>query len=210
MSSPPELPWPEAEEARIPLANATLTLRRDFLAPEAADEAFAALREGTRWAQETLRIAGRETPVPRLTAWHGDPGARYAYSGVLHRPDPWTPPLAALRDAVQGAAGAPFNSVLLNLYRDGRDSVAWHSDDEPELGEEPVIASLSLGATRVFQLKPRGGARQDRVELRLPHGSLLVMSGGCQRHWQHRVPKRPNQELGPRINLTFRYVRHPR
>ena len=150
---------------------------------------------------------GREVASPRLTAWFGDPRAAYAYSGVEHEPIAWTPTLADLRSRVEHAADVSFNSVLLNLYRDGMDSVAWHSDDEPELGRRPVIASLSLGAARVFQLKHKHRPDVDRVDIDLPHGSLLTMAGDCQRCWKHQIPKRRGADRpGPRINLTFRRV----
>jgi alkylated DNA repair dioxygenase AlkB len=150
---------------------------------------------------------GREVTAPRLTAWFGDPHASYVYSGVRHDPVPWTPTLADLRARVERATEHAFNSVLLNFYRDGEDSVSWHSDDEPELGAQPVIASLSLGATRVFQLKHKRRADLARVDIELSHGSLLLMSGNCQSHWKHQIPKRRGRTRpGPRINLTFRRV----
>jgi len=144
---------------------------------------------------------GRRVAFPRLTAWYGDPGAAYTYSGVRNEPLPWTPLLGELRDLVAAAAGAPFNSVLLNRYRDGSDSMGWHADDERELA--PVIASLSVGAVRTFELRHRGD--RERIALPLASGSLIVMAGDTQRHWQHRVPK-DVRAPGERINLTFRLV----
>ena len=142
---------------------------------------------------------GRRVPIPRLTAWHGAAG--YVYSGIAMTPAPWNPPLLELKAVAEACAGQAFNSVLLNLYRDGRDSVSWHADNEPGLGRDPVIASVSLGATRRFQMKHRrrAGARRARPAA----GSCLVMAGATQHHWLHQVPK-TSRPVGPRINLTFR------
>ncbi|MGH1481596.1 MAG: alpha-ketoglutarate-dependent dioxygenase AlkB family protein [Geminicoccales bacterium] len=169
------------------------------LSPDIADQAFADLLETIDWRQETAALFGRKIPLPRLTAWYGDGG--YAYSGIRHEPAPMTPALLALKSEAEALSGQGFNSVLINLYRDGRDSMGWHSDDEPVLGDEPIIASLSLGATRRFQLKHRHA--DERVSLDLAHGSCLVMQGRCQACWRHQLPKTKKQVL-PRINLTFR------
>lgn len=171
-----------------------------------ASEAAVLMREllgDVRWRQEHLRIAGREIPFPRLTAWYGDPRAVYTYSGIENRPLAWTPSLARLRDRLRATVGAGFNSVLLNLYRTGSDSMGWHADDEPELGPRPVIASVSLGAPRRFELRSRETGETRRVVLE--HGSLLVMSGATQDRWKHQVPKEPTVRA-PRVNLTFRTV----
>ena len=169
-----------------------------------ADRCFAELNSGIDWRDEELLIFGRRRAVPRRVAWHGDAGASYTYSGTLHEPRPWTPALEAIREHVSRLAGHEFNGVLLNLYRDGRDGMGWHADDEPELGPEPVIASVSLGAERRFRLKHRR-LPEARLDLVLPHGSLLVMAGATQRHWVHALPKAA-APVGARINLTFRRV----
>jgi alkylated DNA repair dioxygenase AlkB len=163
------------------------------------------LREGILWKGEDILMFGRRVPVPRLVAWHGDPGARYSYSGTMHEPLPWTRVLMAIRDRVAELTGAAYNAVLLNLYRDGRDGMGWHADDEPELGPNPVIASVSLGATRRFRLRHRR-RKGLRLELPLAHGSVLCMSGATQHHWVHALPK-TGAEVGERINLTYRLVR---
>ncbi len=175
-----------------------------FIAEEERADLFASLSREIAFAPESIRIFGRLMPVPRLVAWHGDPDTAYVYSGTHHDPLPWTPALAHLRARVSARAGQPFNSVLANLYRSGTDSMGWHSDDEPELGPDPVIASLSLGATRRFRLKPKAAGGRP-VEIALTDGSLLVMRAGVQRGWQHAIPKEAAVQ-GPRINLTFRTV----
>lgn len=171
-----------------------------------ADRWLAALLAETPWEQPQVRLYGRLYPVPRQVAWYGDAGARYRYSGLSHRPLPWTPLLAEIRAAVEAFVGQPLNGVLLNHYRDGRDSMGWHSDDEAELGRNPLIASLSLGGTRRFDLR-RVGQSRIAHSLLLEHGSLLVMAGATQHHWQHQVAK-TRRPCAPRLNLTFRQV-HP-
>jgi len=172
--------------------------------PQQAWSVFEQLRREIDWQQEEILIFGQRRPVPRLVAWHGDAGAHYSYSGTDHRPAPWTPLLCELRARVADLAGTDFNAVLLNRYRDGADGMGWHADDEPELGRNPVIASVSLGATRRFVLRHRR-RRELRLDLPLPHGSVLVMSGATQHHWRHALPK-SRRPVGERINLTFRRV----
>ncbi len=177
-----------------------------WLSPTEADAALAALRADVAWRQESITLFGKQIPQPRLTAWYGDEDARYSYSGIALVPLPWTPLLASLRARASEAAATPFNSVLLNLYRNGHDSMGLHADDEPELGPDPTIASISLGAVRRFTLRPRRPkAGRAGASLELPHGSLLVMEGGVQARWLHGVPKQPSV-AEPRINLTFRRI----
>ena len=154
------------------------------------------------WEQRRMRFADREVLQPRLTAWWGDIGASYVYSGIRNDPQPWPEWMRDLRDCIEDRTRARYNSCLGNLYRDGRDSVALHADDEPELGPEPTIASLSLGASRKFQLRHATAAP---IDLTLDDGDLLVMSGPMQREWKHGVPKMARVD-GPRVNLTFRWV----
>jgi alkylated DNA repair dioxygenase AlkB len=175
----------------------------DFIDPTEAEQWLRVLSNTLDWREEFLSIAGRTIPVPRLVAWHGDPGASYSYSGLRHDPVPWTPALLELRQRVETACGHGFNSVLGNLYRHGQDAVSWHADDEPELGFEPVIASLSLGAERRFEV--RHNRMRDILKLPLNSGSLLLMRGAFQHHWQHRIPRQAGI-TAPRINLTFRFI----
>lgn len=193
---------PVAERIELLPYDGRATLVGEALPAQLADRSLADLHVGTAWRQEIARVMGRAVPLPRLTAWYGEAG--YVYSGIRHEPRPWTPTLLDLKAIAEVLAGQSFNSVLLNLYRDGRDSVSWHADDEPGLGPEPVIASLSLGASRRFLLRHR--RTRARVEVVLDHGSCLVMGGAIQRHWQHQVPKTA-RPVGPRINLTFRRMR---
>lgn len=179
-------------------------VHREAFSPAQADDHLAGLRAETDWQQDHVKMFGKETLIPRLTAWYGDKGAGYTYSGIPMEPLPWTDRLVEIRRNVSDLAEASFNSVLLNLYRGGNDGVGWHADDEPELGTEPVIGSASLGASRRFQLRRRDDPSVKR-ELEVRHGDVVVMSGSTQRLWQHQVPK-TSRPVGERINLTFRYV----
>ncbi|MCY4472742.1 MAG: alpha-ketoglutarate-dependent dioxygenase AlkB [Kistimonas sp.] len=173
-----------------------------WLPPRRADRLFRSLYEHTPWRQETLFLFGRQHAVPRLQAWFGDPDASYSYSGISLTPLPWPADLQAIRDRLCRLIQVPFNGVLVNLYRDGRDSMGWHSDNEPELGSRPVIASLSLGERRRFRLRQIRNKKRIHT-LGLDHGSLLVMAAGVQEAWQHQVP-RTAAACQPRINMTFR------
>lgn len=173
---------------------------RHFLTPEQADELLATLKALTAWKQETGAF-GR--PFPRLTAYYADEGVAYRYSGVTHPSLPWPDHLLALRQRIEEAASAPFNSLLLNYYRDGQDSMGYHTDAEKELGENPIVPSLSLGATRRFLMKQKKS--KERRTFELTHGSLLIMAGTTQHHWLHSVPK-TETAVGERINLTFRQI----
>ncbi|MCE3004904.1 MAG: alpha-ketoglutarate-dependent dioxygenase AlkB [Xanthomonadaceae bacterium] len=188
---------------RLPLRGGALRWAPAFLDPGAADALLAEIDAEVPWERHHVRIFGREIPAPRLSCWIGDPGAAYTYSRVRFEPRPWTPALARVRQRIEQALDARFNSVLANRYASGADSMGWHADDEPELGPRPVIASLSLGATRRFVLRPRSGGA--KVELPLTHGSLLVMAGDTQANWQHALPRMAGA-AGLRINLTFRRI----
>jgi len=194
--------------ATLLLPGAQLRYRADWLPAAEADALFAALTATIPWERHRLRLFGREIDAPRLSCWIGDPGAAYTYSRVCFDPRPWPPALAILRARLEIACSACFNSVLANLYRDGRDSMGWHSDDEPELGSEPLIASISLGGVRRFRLRARDGSGAG-LSLDLAHGSLLLMAGATQRLYRHDLPK-TRATIAPRINLTFRCIRRAR
>lgn len=161
------------------------------------------------WSQRAITLFGRQVLQPRLVAWYGDVAAVYTYSGLTLEPLPWHPVLADLRWRIEAFTGFSFNAVLANAYRDGRDSMGWHADDERELGPSPAIASLSVGEARTFRFRARRGARVGRrptYALALEHGSLLLMRPGCQERFQHALP-RTARPVGLRINLTWRDVR---
>jgi len=204
---------------------------RGWLAPAAAAELLTRLQEEVPWKQEAITLYGRRHPLPRLTCWMADPGCGYRYSGLANVIEPWSPAAAELREALQQLTGWRFNSLLLNRYRDGRDAMGWHADDEPELDPAAPIASLSLGAPRDFRLRPRPSPRrrpgaglppgydpqantsaEAQTDLCAPFniplqtGDLLVMEPPTQLWWQHAVPRRLRLRQ-ERLNLTFRVVR---
>jgi alkylated DNA repair dioxygenase AlkB len=195
----------QTEPARFDLPGADVTLFPSFFDAEESDVLFRELLDNTRWQQDFITIYGRQVRLPRLTAWYGDAERPYTYSGITMRPEQWTPALLAIKDRIEPVSGVTFTSVLLNLYRDGSDSVSWHQDDEPELGEEPVIGSVSLGQTRRFQLRHKQRKDIETVSIGLAHGSFLLMKGSTQRFWKHQLPK-SSAPVGPRVNLTFRVI----
>ena len=186
------------------LAGAELWFAPDWLAEGPADALLAALRKEIHWKTHRIRLFGRELDSPRLSCWIGDEGAAYTYSGARFQPHPWPAALVPIRQRLANELDGAFNSVLANRYRDGHDYMGWHSDNESALGPHPLIASLSLGATRRFALKHRHDSSR-KLELELPHGSLLVMGGDTQRNYKHSLP-RTARPLGERINLTFRNI----
>jgi alkylated DNA repair dioxygenase AlkB len=178
-----------------------------YFSPEASDHYFRILLEGTAWKQEPVLLFGKKIMQPRLTAWYGDPGKAYRYSGLSMLPETWTPALLEIRQRIETVSPATFNSALLNLYRDQQDSIGWHRDNEKSLGVDPVIASVSFGATRLFRFRHYKD-RSRQVSVALGNGSLLIMQGSTQQHWEHSLPKQ-RAASGPRINITFRNIRQP-
>jgi alkylated DNA repair dioxygenase AlkB len=191
---------------RIPLPGADVRYFADAFARDADALRDALLRE-IPWERHRIRVFGREVDSPRLSCWIGDEGTAYTYSRTRFEPRAWTPALSAIREALASRFALRFNSVLANLYRDGRDSMGWHSDAEPELGREPVIASLSFGAPRKFRFRSRD-TREILGSIELAQGSLLVMAGATQRLYQHDLPQSARLE-DARINLTFREILPP-
>ena len=189
----------------LALPDAELSMDPAWLPPARADALLSALRDGLDWEVHRIRMFGRWVDSPRLSSWIGDGDASYVYSGARFEPRPWHPALAELRRQLHTQIGVDFNSVLANRYRDGRDAMGWHSDDEPELGRQPVIASVSLGAARRFALKHRRDP-QHKLSVDLAHGSLLLMRGDTQANYRHALP-RTMRNVGDRINLTFRQIR---
>lgn len=188
----------------LPLEGASVLFDPHWLAATQADALFQAIRPAIPWEVHRIRLFGRLVDSPRLSCWIGDPDASYRYSGTRFEPQPWPDALLLVRDRLARETGARYNSVLANLYRDQRDAMGWHSDNEPELGRQPVIASLSLGATRRFVFKSRDEPLR-QLALELPHGSLLLMRGDTQSNYRHALP-RTRREIGARINLTFRRI----
>ncbi len=192
------------EVEAISIQDGELRLYPHFFSPEEREPFFTQLKENINWQQEEIKLYGRSIPLPRLTAWFGDEGKTYMYSGITVEPEPWTPTLSKIKRRIEEVSNVTFNSVLLNYYRNERDSVSWHSDDEPELGKDPIIGSVSFGDVRTFQLKHKTD-KSLKISKDLPDGSYLVMAGSTQHHWLHQIPKR-TRKIGPRINLTFRFI----
>ena len=174
-----------------------------FLSTAMADHYFKRLLKYVPWTQHSVTLFSRSHDCPRLSAWFGDPECDYAYSGHRHRPLPWIDELNELRKLVEARFAVQLNSALANLYRNGSDSMGWHSDDEPELGKQPTIVSLTLGSQRRFRLRHKHTAKREHVTLE--HGSILLMTGATQEIWQHALPK-TRKPVGPRINVTFRHI----
>jgi alkylated DNA repair dioxygenase AlkB len=187
------------------MPDADVSYLRD-LVPEARREAvLSQLISDVPWRQENIVVWGKTYPQPRLTAWYGDPGCPYTYSGITLTPIAWSDLLREIKQLVDDAAAVSFNSVLLNYYRDNHDSMGLHSDDEPELGATPIIASVSLGEERTLVMRHRLDKKKEPVRLPLASGSLLLMKGDTQRYWKHGIEKE-TRRCGPRINLTFRQI----
>jgi len=196
----------EPRRESIVIDEGELTLIHDWLTADQSHKLFDTFARELCWEQSQIQVYGRTVAIPRLNAWYGDQGCDYCYSGYRLPLNEWHTNLQRVRRRLQEELGLPMNSVLANLYRDGQDGVGWHSDDEPELGRNPTIASVSLGAERYFHLRRRQGGSKDTLKLLLPTGSLLVMSGAIQSFWQHCLPK-SKKITQPRINLTFRHIK---
>ena len=186
------------------LTDATIIYYPHFFDKEVADDIFSQLKTDIPWQQDNITVFGKTHPQPRLTALFGNEGKSYSYSNIKMQPNPWNPLLQKIKSRVESVSGANFTTVLLNLYRDGKDSNGWHADNEKELGKNPIIASVSFGTERVFQLKHNTilGLKQNIL---LEHGSLLLMKGTTQHFWKHQIPKTA-KPICSRINLTFRVM----
>ena len=200
--------FPEPAREYRRLGDGEIVYFRQWLSPALAWCYFHQLQRHTHWQQSSIKIAGKQVKIPRLNAWYGEAGASYRYSGRSFEPIIWNRPLRSLRKRLHRKLSdekspTRFNSALVNCYRHGSDSVAWHADDEPELNPSAIIGSVSLGATRRFLLKHR--ASKQSIALQLEHGSLLLMVPPLQEYWLHSVPK-TKLRVGHRINVTFRDV----
>ena len=169
-----------------------------------ADNFLNVFEENIEWRQEEMFMYGKKIKFPRLTAWYGESDRTYSFSGIVLQPHLWNTELLSIKEKIEPKCKTSFNSVLLNLYRNGNDSISWHTDAEKELGKNPVIASVNFGAERVFQLKHKETG--ERIDLTLEHGSLLIMKGELQHYWKHQLPK-TKKKLSKRINLTFRVIK---
>jgi alkylated DNA repair dioxygenase AlkB len=192
------LPFPELTTPHhLALPDGDVTYYPTCFSREESNKFFAELFSQSAWRQDKLRLFKREVAQPRLTAWYGEPGTAYTYSGLTMHPAAWTITLLAIKERIEKRAGVQFNSVLLNLYRNGQDSVGWHADDEPALRACPVIASISFGAARTFQFRHKQN-KTLKTSIVLESGSLLLMKGNTQLYWQHQIPKTA-KPVGPRI-----------
>lgn len=190
---------------QINLPHSDIKFYPQFFDSVTSDNIFEKLKQEINWQQEYIKIYGKENPVPRLTAWYGDRGYSYTYSGITMNPESWTETLLLIKHKIETIANVKFNSVLLNFYRDGNDGVAWHSDDEKELGKNPVIGSVSFGGKRRFSFKFRDKTESQKYDLILGNGDFLLMKGETQSYWYHQIPK-TKKTVFPRINLTFRVI----
>lgn len=188
----------------IPLKDASVSLFKNFYDTQKAMLLFETLMAETNWIQDEITLFGKTHLQPRLTALYGSNNKTYSYSNIVMQPQLFTPTLLQIKQNIEDICGILFNTVLLNLYRDGNDSNGWHSDNEKELGKHPYIASLSLGATRMFHLKHKYDPNHN-YKLPLTNGSLLVMKDATQEYWKHQIPK-TKKLVTPRINLTFRQL----
>ena len=185
---------------------AEVIYKESFLSNSEHDNYFEKINSEVDWGERIIgSMFGKEYVMPRDTAWFGEPGTSYVYSGILNEPLPWTATLLELKHKVEVFSECEFNSLLINRYESGKDKVSWHADDEPELGSDPIIASLSLGGTRDFQLRPKDKSRETST-VPLVGGSLLLMKPPTQKFWEHQIPPRSRID-SPRLNLTFRFTR---
>ena len=186
------------------MPNAEVIFFPQFFSEEESDQIFKDLIENIEWQQDKIKFYGKLIDLPRLTAWYGDKGKSYTYSGIPMNPHSWTSTLQKIKSTIEKVAHVSFSSVLLNRYRNGKDSVAWHSDNEPELGKNPVIGSVSFGATRKFKLRYLPN-KEVKTQVELTHGSFLLMREETQHYWEHEIPKTA-KPVSERLNLTFRVI----
>lgn len=194
----------ESESILFDVPDASITYYPNFFNKEKANALFTALQKEIPWQQDFIRVFGKTHPQPRLTALFGNEGKSYSYSNISMQPHCWSSLLLTIKEKVEETTNTVFSTVLLNYYRNGKDSNGWHADNEKELGTNPIIASISLGAERIFQLKHHTIANQ-KINITLENGSLLLMQGTTQHFWKHQIPK-TTKPIGPRINLTFRII----
>jgi len=189
---------------KLPLDNAEVYYFDNFFNSNESKFLFEQLETTIEWRQENIKIFGKSIAQPRLTALYGDANKPYTYSGLTWQPLAWTEELKMIKQTIEEQVNVKFTTVLLNLYRHGQDSMGWHSDDEIELGKNPIIGSVSFGASRNFQFRSKADKKQ-KYALQLTNGSFLLMAGATQHYWQHQIPK-TQKKVAPRINLTLRII----
>ncbi|MFV5695005.1 alpha-ketoglutarate-dependent dioxygenase AlkB family protein [Flavobacterium sp. LB3P122] len=194
-----------SEPIQLHLPDAEIVYYPAFFNKEEADSIYAELINDIPWQQDEIRVFGKIHPQPRLTALYGNEGKPYSYSNIKMQPHPWNSLLQKIKSRIESVCDTTFTTVLLNQYRNGKDSNGWHADNEKELGINPVIASVSFGAERTFQLK-HNSEKDQKKSIVLEHGSLLLMKGTTQHFWKHQIPK-TTKPAGPRINGTFRVIK---
>ena len=192
---------PKTKTGLVTIEDGEFLYYPNFFSKSESDLFLQKLKTDIRWKQESMNMYGKQVLFPRLTAWYGDNDKPYSFSGITLQPHFWTNELLEIKNKIEPIAKTKFNSVLLNQYRNGNDSISWHTDAEKELGLNPIIGSVNFGATRKFQL--RHIQTKEKIEIELTHGSLLIMQGELQHFWQHQVPK-TTQRVNESINLTFR------
>ena len=194
----------QSEPITLNLPDAEIIYYPHFFDKKETDILFNQLTSDIPWQQDDIRVFGKTHPQPRLTALFGNEGKSYSYSNIKMQPHPWNPLLQKIKSRVESVSDTKFTTVLLNQYRDGKDSNGWHADNEKELGTNPIIASVSFGTERIFQLK-HNTISNLKQNILLEHGSLLLMKGTTQHFWKHQIPK-TSKKIGSRINLTFRVI----
>ncbi|WP_309613389.1 alpha-ketoglutarate-dependent dioxygenase AlkB [Flavobacterium sp.] len=193
------------EPLHFPLPDADIAYYPNFFDSNRANELFEKLKNEIPWQQDNITVFGKTHPQPRLTSLFGNEGKPYSYSNIVMQPNAWNQLVLFIKNEIEEICNENFTTVLLNYYRDGKDSNGWHADNEKELGRNPVIASVSFGAERFFHLQ-HNTIKEQKLKINLEHGSLLIMKGTTQHFWKHQIPKTA-KEIGPRINLTFRIIR---
>jgi alkylated DNA repair dioxygenase AlkB len=193
------------ENIHFELPDAEIIYYPDFFGKEKADTFFEKLKAEIPWQQDDITVFGKTYPQPRLTALFGNEGKPYSYSNIVMQPHAWNSLLLFIKNEIEEVCNENFTTVLLNYYRDGKDSNGWHADDEKELGRNPVIASVSFGVERSFHLQ-HNSIKEQKLKINLEHGSLLIMKGQTQHFWKHQIPKTA-KPIGSRINLTFRIIK---
>lgn len=194
-----------SEKIHFELPDADIDYYPNFFDSNQSNQLFEKLQQDIPWQQDSITVFGKTHPQPRLTALFGNEGKPYSYSNIVMQPNPWNPFLVFIKNEIEEVCQENFTTVLLNYYRDGKDSNGWHADNEKELGENPVIASVSFGAERFFHLQ-HNTLKEQKLKINLEHGSFLLMKGETQHFWKHQIPKTA-KPIGPRINLTFRIIK---